>query len=76
MIDYKSFPGLAGVFLEDSYVLGISESSEQVVFRLDAALTAVQDLAVRRDLRDAVAKSIANQFLYAPTRLSCDGLPT
>jgi hypothetical protein len=32
MIDYKSFPGLAGVFLEDSYVLGISESSEQVVF--------------------------------------------
>jgi hypothetical protein len=39
MIDYKSFPGLAGVFLEDSYVLGISESSEQVVFHLDAVLT-------------------------------------
>jgi hypothetical protein len=39
MIDYKSFPGLAGVYLEDSYVLGISESSEQVVFRLDAVLT-------------------------------------
>ena len=30
---------LAGVFLEDSYVLGISESSEQVVFHLDAVLT-------------------------------------
>jgi hypothetical protein len=39
MIDYKSFPGLVGVFLEDSYVLGISESSEQVVFQLDAVLT-------------------------------------
>jgi hypothetical protein len=39
MIDYKSFPGLAGIFLEDSYVLGISESSEQVVFHLDAVLT-------------------------------------
>jgi hypothetical protein len=23
MIDYNSFPGLTGVFLEDSYVLGI-----------------------------------------------------
>jgi hypothetical protein len=39
IIDYKIFPGLAGVFLEDSYVLGISESSEQVVFHLDAVLT-------------------------------------
>jgi hypothetical protein len=39
MIDYNVFPGLAGVFLEDSYVLGISESSEQVVFHLDADLT-------------------------------------
>jgi hypothetical protein len=39
MIGYKSFPGLAGVFLEDSYVLGISESSEQFVFQLDAVLT-------------------------------------
>jgi hypothetical protein len=39
MIDYKSFRGLAGVFLEDSYVLGISESSEQIVFHLDAVLT-------------------------------------
>jgi hypothetical protein len=39
VIDYNSFPGLAGVFLEDSYVLGITESSEQVVFRLDAILT-------------------------------------
>jgi hypothetical protein len=39
MIDYKSFPGLAGVYLEDSYVLGISASTEQVVFYLDAVLT-------------------------------------
>jgi len=39
MIDYNNFPGLAGVYLEDSYVLGISEVPEQVVFRLDAVLT-------------------------------------
>ena len=39
MIDYNSFPGLVGVFLEDSYVLGISESSDQLVFQLDAVLT-------------------------------------
>ena len=39
MIDYKSFPGLTGVFIEDSYVRGISEWSEQVVFHLDAVLT-------------------------------------
>jgi len=39
MIDYNNFPGLAGVFLEDSYVLGISESSEQLIFHLDAVLT-------------------------------------
>ena len=39
MIDYKDFPGLVGVFLEDSYVLGISESPEQLIFRLDAVLT-------------------------------------
>jgi hypothetical protein len=39
MIDYNSLPGLVGVYVEDSYVLGILESSEQVVFRLDAVLT-------------------------------------
>jgi hypothetical protein len=39
MIDYNMFPGLVGVFLEDSYVLGISETSDQLVFRLDAVLT-------------------------------------
>ena len=39
MIDYNSFPGLAGIFLEDSYVLGITQSSDQLVFRLDAVLT-------------------------------------
>ena len=31
--------GLADVYLEDSYVLGITESSEKVVFHLDAVLT-------------------------------------
>jgi hypothetical protein len=39
MIDYASFPGLAGVYLEDSYVLDISETAGQVVFRLDAVVT-------------------------------------
>jgi hypothetical protein len=39
MIDYTNFPGLTGVFLEDSYVLGISESEGKVAFRLDAVLT-------------------------------------
>ena len=39
MIDYNSFPSLAGVYLEDSYVLGITESSDQLVFHLDAVLT-------------------------------------
>ena len=38
-VDYVSFPGLTGVYLEDSYVLGISESLEQVIFHLDAVLT-------------------------------------
>jgi len=32
MIDYERFPGLAGVLLEESFVLGISASSEQLVF--------------------------------------------
>ena len=39
MIDYSQFPGLAGVYLEDSYVLGISEVPGQLTFDLDAVLT-------------------------------------
>lgn len=38
MIDYTSFPGLAGVYLEDSYVLDISEIAARVVVRLKAVL--------------------------------------
>jgi hypothetical protein len=38
-MDYDSLPGLVGIYLEDSYVLGILESSKQVVFRIDAVLT-------------------------------------
>jgi hypothetical protein len=38
-IDYGNFPNLSGVYLEDSYVLGISESPGLVVFHLDAVLT-------------------------------------
>jgi len=39
MIDYSQFPGLAGVYLEDSYVLDISEAPGQLTFNLDAVLT-------------------------------------
>lgn len=39
MIDYGQFPGLAGVYLEDSYVLSISEAAGQLTFELDAVLT-------------------------------------
>lgn len=39
MIDYVQFPGLAGVYLEDSYVLSISEAAGQLTFELDAVLT-------------------------------------
>lgn len=39
MIDYSQFPGLAGVYLEDSYVLGISEDPGELTFNLDAVLT-------------------------------------
>jgi hypothetical protein len=38
MIDYTRFPRLAGVCLEDSYVLAISETGGQLTFDLDAAL--------------------------------------
>jgi hypothetical protein len=38
-VDYVSFPGLAGVLVEESYVLDISESPDQLVFHLDAVLT-------------------------------------
>jgi hypothetical protein len=39
MIDYTKFPGLAGVYLEDSYVLNIFETPAQLAFELDAVLT-------------------------------------
>ena len=39
MIDYTQFPELAGVYLEDSYVLAISEIPGKLVFSLDAVLT-------------------------------------
>jgi hypothetical protein len=39
MIDYSQFPDLQGVYLEDSYVLSISEFPGQLRFKLDAVLT-------------------------------------
>lgn len=39
MIDYTQFPDLAGVYLEDSYVLAISDTPGQIAFSLDAVLT-------------------------------------
>ena len=39
MIDYGPFPELAGFYLEDSYVLKITETANRVTFILDAVLT-------------------------------------
>jgi hypothetical protein len=39
MIDYTKFPGLTGVYLEDSYVLEILEEPGELIFKLDAVLT-------------------------------------
>lgn len=39
MIDYTQFPGLTGVYLEDSYVLGIAEAPGRLTFKLEAVLT-------------------------------------
>jgi hypothetical protein len=39
MIDYSQFPGLDGVYLEDSYVLAITEAPTQLTFKLLAVLT-------------------------------------
>ncbi|MGB7234558.1 MAG: hypothetical protein WBD41_01125 [Rhodococcus sp. (in: high G+C Gram-positive bacteria)] len=38
--DYSQLRGLAGVYLEDSYVLSISEAPSEFTFALDAVLTA------------------------------------
>ena len=37
--DYSSLKGLSGVYLEDSYILGIQEGKNYLLFELDAALT-------------------------------------
>lgn len=39
MKNYSLLQGLAGVYLEDSYVLSISEVPDRFVFSLDAVLT-------------------------------------
>lgn len=36
---YETLPGLAGVYLEDSYVLAIDEGPHSLAFRLEAVLT-------------------------------------
>jgi hypothetical protein len=43
---------------------------------LDSGSAAVRDLVVSLDFHDAVAARIANEFLYAPTRLGFDIVPT
>ena len=43
---------------------------------LDSGSAAVRDLVVSLDFHDAVAARIANEFLYAPTRLGFDMVPT
>ncbi|TRW86184.1 hypothetical protein FK535_06830 [Mycolicibacterium sp. 018/SC-01/001] len=39
MIDYEHFPGLDGFYLEDSFVLDITETPSTLIFSLDAVLT-------------------------------------
>ena len=39
MIDYTQFPDLDGVYLEDSYVLAISEAPTRLAFKLLGVLT-------------------------------------
>ncbi|MBB5159321.1 hypothetical protein [Saccharopolyspora phatthalungensis] len=39
MNDYQTLPGLAEVYLEDSFVLGIHEGRDSLSFDLDAVLT-------------------------------------
>ncbi len=39
MIDYEQFPGLDGFYLEDSFVLAITETPSTLTFTLDAVLT-------------------------------------
>lgn len=39
MKDYTEFPDLAGVYLEDSYALGITETPDSLAFTLEAVLT-------------------------------------
>lgn len=40
---YDNLPGLAGAYLEDSFVLSIIETATQLTFVLDAALTPESD---------------------------------
>ena len=52
-------------------------SADAIVVRaLDSGSAAVRDLVVSLAFHDAVAAHIANEFLYAPTRLSFDIVPT
>lgn len=39
MIEYEQFPGLDGFYLEDSFVLAITEAPSKLMFSLDAVLT-------------------------------------
>lgn len=39
MIDYEQFPGLDGFYLEDSFILNITETPSTLNFSLDAVLT-------------------------------------
>lgn len=69
-IDYTRFPDLSGVYLEDSYVLVISESTGQVVFHLDAVLTpstpTITNLALATNtaMRTAISCSATSPTSY------------
>nr|WP_296775877.1 hypothetical protein [Rhodococcus sp. (in: high G+C Gram-positive bacteria)] len=63
---YMRLPGLAGIYLEDSYVLSISEAPGELTFALDAVLTAT-------NARYHPPKP-DEQYCYAPGRLVFEGV--
>lgn len=66
MIDYTKFPGLSGVYLEDSYVLEIIEEPARLSFKLDAVLT--PESPAYRDPKPG------EQYCYAAGRLTFPAL--
>lgn len=66
MQDYSSYSTLSGVYLEDSYVLGIGEQPTRVTFSLQAVLTP--------DNPDYHDPEPGEQYCYSSGNLTFDGV--